>query len=654
MADRSISLPVTPDSTDSRRSSTGKLTSSKDEEKIVPNYLRASTGSCHDFCKYGKKHAAEEKERRPFPRRAIKKPTDSNQHSPEIQIQVFSKPRSKKNTEGLLLSKSADSNNDVLKAAISTARKASVPERLRQSADSKLSRFHESKTSPAERLTGSLDGKLSGFIETSSQMGRTSSRERKTTAQPTDLRTLTDPETNLASKTLKKGMPSSSLAKLKNPSNQASPRAKGLALSEKLGSSFKPKLSSSPNNNAAGLSAQRKSDIGTGQKSSALPKVALRKLQVSPKPLVSPRLSGAGLSARRQSDMGSGQKSSLLPKIALRKLQVSPKPMSSPRLAVSARALASPRVSLSPRSSLAGVAGLNAKRNRAAKVLSAMKNDQPKKEDKIRKAASNLQPKIQDKSKKQVTSKQRTIKKVKEEGDDKVEEKTLYVIKMETEDKHMESDLNERLDGDTSPLPVSSPRQLSLPGCSSASSRTNNEEEEEGSEYSLTDGEDESSYEYDDETESMGIEEQNKWNRRKAMVSCSGDIDPQPVKLRFRRGKVIEIKSENDGPRRLKFRRSRVLSEGKNPKADGRVRYQSRGEGDVVDAKKSEEKVVLRHQEVDGKKDAGQGGLFNNVIEETASKLAETRKSKVKALVGAFETVISLQDVKPSGNVVVS
>ncbi|CAI0386969.1 unnamed protein product [Linum tenue] len=651
MADRSISLPVTPDSTDSRRSPTGKFTSSKDGEKIVPNYLRASTGSCHDFCKYGKKHAAEEKERRPFPRRGIKKPTDSNQHSPEIQIQVFSKPHTKKNTEGLLLSKSADSNNDGLKAALSTARKASVPERLRQSVDSKLSRFHESKTSPAERLTGPLDGKLSGLIETSSQMERTSSGERKNTAHPTALRTLPDPET--ASKTLKKGMPSSSLAKLKSPSNQASPRAKGLALSEKLGSSFKPKLSLSPNNDAAGLSAQRKSDIGIGQKSSVLPKVALRKLQVSPKPLVSPRLSGAGLSARRQSDIGSGQKSSLLPKISLRKLQVSPKPMSSPRLAVSARALASPRVSLSPRSSLAGVAGLNAKRNRAAKVLSAKKNDQPKKEDKIRKAASNLQPKIQDKSKKELTSKQRTIKKVKEEGDDKVEEKTLYVIKMETEDKHMESDLNERLDGDTSPPPVSSPRQLSLPGCSSASSRTNNEEEE-GSEYSLTDGEDESSYEYDDETESMGIEEQNKWNRRKAMVSSSGDIDPQPVKLRFRRGKVIEIKSENDGPRRLKFRRSRVLSEGKNPKGDGRVRYQSRGEGDVVDAKKSEEKVVLRHQEVDGKKDAGQGGLFNNVIEETASKLAETRKSKVKALVGAFETVISLQDVKPSGNVIVS
>ncbi|PHT29649.1 hypothetical protein CQW23_30761 [Capsicum baccatum] len=51
-------------------------------------------------------------------------------------------------------------------------------------------------------------------------------------------------------------------------------------------------------------------------------------------------------------------------------------------------------------------------------------------------------------------------------------------------------------------------------------------------------------------------------------------------------------------------------------------------------------KIVLRRQDVQEKKDVQ--GLLNNVIEETASKLVETGKSKVKALVGAFETVISL------------
>lgn len=68
------------------------------------------------------------------------------------------------------------------------------------------------------------------------------------------------------------------------------------------------------------------------------------------------------------------------------------------------------------------------------------------------------------------------------------------------------------------------------------------------------------------------------------------------------------------------------------------------------DSQPNSEKVVLRHQDVQGKKDSQL--LFNNVIEQTASKLVESRKSKVKALVGAFETVISLQETKPSANVV--
>ncbi|KAI5648244.1 hypothetical protein M9H77_34249 [Catharanthus roseus] len=53
-------------------------------------------------------------------------------------------------------------------------------------------------------------------------------------------------------------------------------------------------------------------------------------------------------------------------------------------------------------------------------------------------------------------------------------------------------------------------------------------------------------------------------------------------------------------------------------------------------------KVVLRHQTVEEKKPTE--GLFNDVIKETARELAKARKGTVKALVGAFETVISLQD----------
>ncbi|KAL6501869.1 hypothetical protein OROGR_027002 [Orobanche gracilis] len=50
-------------------------------------------------------------------------------------------------------------------------------------------------------------------------------------------------------------------------------------------------------------------------------------------------------------------------------------------------------------------------------------------------------------------------------------------------------------------------------------------------------------------------------------------------------------------------------------------------------------KVQMAH----GKKEIA---VSNDAIEETASKLRELRKNKVKALAGAFETVISLQDPK--------
>ncbi|XP_010547763.1 PREDICTED: uncharacterized protein LOC104819408 isoform X2 [Tarenaya hassleriana] len=101
-------------------------------------------------------------------------------------------------------------------------------------------------------------------------------------------------------------------------------------------------------------------------------------------------------------------------------------------------------------------------------------------------------------------------------------------------------------------------------------------------------------------------------------------------KMGIKRGKaVLEPKPDEDSkPRRRKGQRER--QEG-NPAGSGKA-----------------EKVVLRHRSVEGKKKLET--LFNNVIEETASKLVEVRKSKVKALVGAFESVISLQhdNSKPS------
>ncbi|XP_004508704.1 uncharacterized protein [Cicer arietinum] len=164
------------------------------------------------------------------------------------------------------------------------------------------------------------------------------------------------------------------------------------------------------------------------------------------------------------------------------------------------------------------------------------------------------------------------------------------------------------------------------------------------------------------------------------IVGAASKVTP-PRKLTFRRGKVIEIQPQsNNIPRRLKFRPVRLLGDDikrdvystrkrtiTNKEVDGGELNDAHTKTDKVDlkyqtlergknrsfgrkvgvdrskvggSKSGSEKVVLRHQKVEGKKQNPR--LYNNVIEETASMLAELRKSKVKALVGAFETVISL------------
>lgn len=117
-----------------------------------------------------------------------------------------------------------------------------------------------------------------------------------------------------------------------------------------------------------------------------------------------------------------------------------------------------------------------------------------------------------------------------------------------------------------------------------------------------------------------------------------------PKNLKFRRGKIIDFQSEKLSPRRLKFRPLKILENNGNGSANVRGRSSRRfiAYGKSNAAKDEAMKVNLRHQSRRYKKETPI--LFNNVIEETATKLEETRRSKVKALVGAFETVISLQD----------
>ncbi|GER31304.1 plant calmodulin-binding protein-related [Striga asiatica] len=127
----------------------------------------------------------------------------------------------------------------------------------------------------------------------------------------------------------------------------------------------------------------------------------------------------------------------------------------------------------------------------------------------------------------------------------------------------------------------------------------------------------------------------NKSLRKSRLAVCE-DKSQSPVNL-IRREKTVDSQMANKSPMRLKFT-SRVARP-EDGKSDLRTKTIKRAgsKNDVVGFDLSSRKVILKHPEVQRKKD-GQV-LLNNVIEETASKLVESRKSKVKALVGAFETV---------------
>ncbi|PHT90550.1 hypothetical protein T459_05663 [Capsicum annuum] len=56
--------------------STGKLNSPDSEQDVLSHYLRAFTSSCHDFCKYGRKHSSEAKPWHPLSKRKNKLPAD--------------------------------------------------------------------------------------------------------------------------------------------------------------------------------------------------------------------------------------------------------------------------------------------------------------------------------------------------------------------------------------------------------------------------------------------------------------------------------------------------------------------------------------------------------------------------------------------------
>ncbi|PHT90232.1 hypothetical protein T459_05345 [Capsicum annuum] len=139
------------------------------------------------------------------------------------------------------------------------------------------------------------------------------------------------------------------------------------------------------------------------------------------------------------------------------------------------------------------------------------------------------------------------------------------------------------------------------------------------------------------EAETVG--KNQKKTLRKGKTGVSNDNNSSAMKLKFRRGKIVDLQQETSSPRRLTFRWGRHVGESQDSNIRKKIFKKKRVDGDKSNTMPISGKIVLRYPNVQG--------LLNNVIKETASKLVETGKSKVKDFVGAFETVISLHN-KPS------
>ncbi|KAF5735575.1 hypothetical protein HS088_TW15G01083 [Tripterygium wilfordii] len=644
MARKSSSLLVTediakPEGGNSRRNSMGKVSSSNSRDKIPPHYLRASTGSCHDFCKFGREHAFEAKARRPFPKRMPNKPPESQQ-SVESEIQ----PERKKTS--MVLRQSSPNPNS--KNSISDPPESQQPVESQIQPERKKTSMVLRQSSPGPNPKNSLSDppiiikkEVSAKSVDSKTLIESEFRSENKKTSAVKPRYSLDSKTTL-SPNFKRQEELSPSMNTDASSKQASLKAKEESWSSRHASKPKPSFSKS---SRGGLNGGINNEVRMGE-SGGTAKMDLKKVPASPRPLVNAKPSVKAkaspkplVKAKPSIKALASPRPLVHPKPSVKVLG-SPRPLvhtkpsvkvlGSPRPLVlpkpSVRVLGSPRGSSFARPSLSKVASLNSQKNRTLKAISPLKN-----EKKTRKTEPE-----------ELNNKLDQIK------DEVVQEKTLYVIGVETESEPLESVQDESHAFEPSPPTLSSSsKSPSIP--ESPSSLSNSEELEEESEYTVTEADDVSlsdSSEPVDMKEYETVEPEYKEMQQKGGM-VSSEVNHQPVTLHFRRGKVVEFHSENNGPRRLKFRRGRVLGDNQNMKADGRRSFKKRGvDGDKNDGKPDSEQVVLRHQDVQGKKDAQ--GLFNNVIEETANKLVETRKSKVKALVGAFETVISLQDRKPS------
>ncbi|PHT30561.1 hypothetical protein CQW23_29866 [Capsicum baccatum] len=103
------------------------------------------------------------------------------------------------------------------------------------------------------------------------------------------------------------------------------------------------------------------------------------------------------------------------------------------------------------------------------------------------------------------------------------------------------------------------------------------------------------------EAETVG--KNQKKTLRKGKTGCSNDNNSSAVKLKFRRGKIVDLQQETSSPRRLTFRWGRHMSESQDNNLRKRVFKKKGVDGDKSNTIPISGKIVLRHQDVQEKKD---------------------------------------------------
>ncbi|XP_019442703.1 PREDICTED: muscle M-line assembly protein unc-89-like isoform X3 [Lupinus angustifolius] len=668
MAEESVELPVISEETMSssvevRGHSAGKGSSENSNKKVVSRYLKPSTGSCHDICKYGREQAIGTKNRRSIPDRATRKKLyqSSKGGHGEIMISVSglgasvdSKPAnmslaklekpvdselqisdtsySKKQESPI---KSSDNKKQTRNEGLVKKKKTSlvkVKPSLLESGISSLARQETSSTAKeVKSSTESASKKVESPSKSTSRKVKTPSKSTSTKVETPSKSSLEEVETPSKSTLEEMETPSkSTLEEVETPSKSTSEEVETPSKSN----SKKVKRPSESTSKKMGTGTPLKSTSNIKSSSKSTPRVetsskSTAKMVKSPSKSSTLKDNGTELSPKSVTSLKPisvpGKITSLNSSESFggqRNRDIKMEKVAVPSKAASRKSMKPLMAPLSPKVSPKRVQSINSKKLKSLKVVSQLKNQQ----------IANARKVVPE-----------------ELNDEEVEEKTLYVIEMESVNKTLQSDHNASYNDEPS-LP-----QISTPNFASSSKfQPVSQEGQEESEYTTTKHEEDSvsrnHEEYMENGKTLEVVVKGKPKPRKGGIVYSEDKDDQMLKLKFRKGRMIENKVENNSPRKLKFRKTKVYQKAQ-PKADSqRKTFKRRDEAcaDNTGATPGPEHVVLRHQDKKDKK--GSQGLFNNVIEETASKLAETRKSKVKALVGAFETVISLQDEKPSSN----